>query len=189
MKKTQEKDVQTNPIDLNLFNIPPPVSNIPLINSSLINSEKPNEDAIVPPAPVPLVTGIPPPPPPLFPTMSGGPPPPPPFPMGAGPPPPPPFPTMSGGPPPPPPPPFQTAPGGPPPPPSAPGFAMGPPKTTIVGLSALVDSIPKPKNKLRRLQWKKLPQTILSKTLTLKSSVPSLKFRYESILVRSEQNS
>jgi hypothetical protein len=62
-----------------------------------------------------------------------------------------------------PPPPLSGA-GGPPPPP---GFPGAPPlaqfgnKPTVAGLSALVDSIPKPKGKVRRLQWKKLPQTIL----------------------------
>jgi hypothetical protein len=95
------------------------------------------------PPPPPSGTGGPPPPP-------GGPPPPPP-PLGVPPPPPPPPPL--GGPPP------------PPPPPGLPGVApsaLFDAKPSIVGLSALVDSIPKPKGKVRRLQWKKLPQTILS---------------------------
>ena len=74
---------------------------------------------------------------------------PPPPPVGLPPPPPP-----LGGPPPPPPPP-----GGPPPPPLS-GAPF--PAASIVGLSALVDSVPKPKGKVRRIQWTKLPQTILS---------------------------
>ena len=109
-------------------------------------------------------TGVPPPPPP---------PPPPPLPLplqaseGFGvpppPPPPPPPPGNLGMPPPPPPPPGNL--GMPPPPPGLPGSApilsFGA-KPSLVGLSALLDSIPKPKGKVRRLQWKKLPQTVLS---------------------------
>ncbi len=95
------------------------------------------------------------------------------------PPPPPPLPadlhTTSSGAPPPPPPPFPNDmrtgssaippppgfPGAPPLPPGLPGAQFGN-KLSVVGLSALLDSIPKPKGKVRRLQWKKLPQTILS---------------------------
>jgi hypothetical protein len=115
-----------------------------------------------PPLPVELqtTTTVPPPPPPPLPAdlqtapSVVPPPPPPPFPTGmqAGsstiPPPPPP--NSTGGPPP------------PPPPPGAPSLGQFGNKTSTVGLSALVDSIPKPKGKVRRLQWKKLPQTILS---------------------------
>ncbi|CAF4350607.1 unnamed protein product, partial [Adineta steineri] len=106
----------------------------------------------------------------------GGIPPPPPLPssgFGGVPPPPPPPPLPSSGfggvPPPPPPPPG--LPGAPPPPPPPSGFpgAPAPPmlaqfgnNTSTTGLSALVDSIPKPKGQVRRLQWKKLPQTILA---------------------------
>ena len=59
--------------------------------------------------------------------------------------------------------------GVPPPPPPPPNFSglsgsagPGEDKKSTAAWSALVNSIPKPKNKLRRLQWKKLPQTILS---------------------------
>ncbi|CAF0997782.1 unnamed protein product [Rotaria magnacalcarata] len=73
-------------------------------------------------------------------------------------------------PPPPPPPPPNFLGGGPPPPPPPPGFLgmASPPSlgqlagnSSVTGLSVLVDSIPKPKGKLRRLQWKKLAHTIL----------------------------
>jgi hypothetical protein len=118
----------------------------------------------------------PPPPPPPFPAhMQAGssaiPPPPPPPPGGFGIPPAPPGGPGGPPPPPPPPPPLPGGSGGPPPPPPLPGGPGGLPPPppgqfgnigSIAGLSALVDSIPKPKGKLRRLQWKKLPQTILS---------------------------
>ncbi|CAF4543106.1 unnamed protein product, partial [Rotaria magnacalcarata] len=74
-------------------------------------------------------------------------------------------------PPPPPPPPPNFLGGGPPPPPPPPGFLgmASPPSlgqlagnSSVTGLSVLVDSIPKPKGKLRRLQWKKLAHTILA---------------------------
>ncbi|CAF1967434.1 unnamed protein product [Rotaria magnacalcarata] len=74
-------------------------------------------------------------------------------------------------PPPPPPPPPNFLGGGPPAPPPPPGFLgmASPPSlgqlagnSSVTGLSVLVDSIPKPKGKLRRLQWKKLAHTILA---------------------------
>jgi hypothetical protein len=140
--------------------------------SMLINTEKPidtqpptnkstvSERAPPPPPRLPMelqtTPTVPPPPPLPADLQTAPPPPPPPFPadMQAGsstiPPPPPPPPSSAGGPPP------------PPPPPGAPPLGQFGNKTSVVGLSALVDSIPKPKGKVRRLQWKKLPQTILS---------------------------
>ncbi|CAF0948549.1 unnamed protein product [Rotaria sp. Silwood1] len=103
-------------------------------------------------------TEVPPPPPPPLPGFLGGSPPPPP--------PPPPLPGFLGG-----SPPQPGFLGGPPPPPPPPGFPGGLPPSTleqsggkpsVAGLSNLVDSIPKPKGKVRRLQWKKLPQTIIT---------------------------
>ncbi|CAF1232895.1 unnamed protein product [Adineta ricciae] len=109
---------------------------------------QPPSSAIPPPPPLPSgLGGTPPPPPPPLPSGLGGTPPPPPPPLPSG---------LGGTPPPPPPPPGVA--GAPMPP--APGglnFEMG-----LAGLSALVDNIPKPKNQLRRLQWKKLPTTILT---------------------------
>lgn len=192
-KKTTERAVQTDPLIVPppVANVPIPpetgTSTVTLTNShplpDLINSQKPKDIPARPPVDIDLQTthavtsraALPPPPPPPFPeelkaTSStigssvlpppmngpGGPPPPPP---------PPPFPVelqtnwscMA----PPPPPPLPSGPGGPPPPPPAPGQMSVKPST--VGLSVLVDSIPKPKGKLRRLQWKKLPQTILGR--------------------------
>jgi hypothetical protein len=106
----------------------------------LINTEKPV--GAQPPSAEPSISKVAPPPPPPLPSGTGGPPPPPPLPPSGT--------------------------GRPPPPPLPPGFPGAVPsapfgtKPSIVGLSALVDSIPKPKGKVRRLQWKKLPQTILS---------------------------
>lgn len=158
-----EKSVQTDPIAQPDTKTTTPVHHI-LGSLAPIPIEKPTESPLdsgliktvtsvnILPAPnQPDSVIVTPPPPfggssPLPPPTSGGPPPPPPF---GGPPPPPPF----GGPPPPPPP------GGLPPPPPL-GAPL--PSTSIAGLSALVDGIPKPKCQVRRLQWKKLPQAILS---------------------------
>jgi hypothetical protein len=144
-----------------------------LFNSILINTQNPIPTQLLPIGPGPPVLpenlqqtpAVTPPPPPADLQATATPP------SGIGGPPPPPPPGFQGGPPPPPPPPpppgFQ---GGPPPPPP-PGFPGAPPppslgqfgnKQSVGGLSALVDSIPKPTGKVRRLQWKKLPQTILS---------------------------
>ncbi|CAF0869958.1 unnamed protein product [Rotaria sordida] len=132
---------------------PPLPANIQIDSSPIPISR--NGTKIPPPPPFP--GGLLPPPPPPLPGFSGGPSPPlpPSFPGGLPPPPPPPLPDFSGRPPPPPPPP--------------PGFLGRPPplgqfsgKAPVAGLSVLVDSIPKPKGKVRRLQWKKLPQTILA---------------------------
>ena len=158
-----EKSVQTDPIpqpDTNITTAPhhilgplaPTPSEKPTEhppNSGLINTVISVNVQPPPIQPDPIKATLPPPPPfgglPPSPPAFGGPPPPPPF---GGPPPPPP----PGGLPPPPP-------GGlPPPPPS--GAPL--PSTSTAGLSALVDSIPKPKGQVRRLQWKKLPQAILS---------------------------
>ncbi|CAF2466390.1 unnamed protein product [Rotaria sp. Silwood2] len=124
---------------------PPPPSLLPInvqADSSPISTSRSGAE-VPPPAPPNISGGIPPPPPPPLPGFLGGPPPPPPLPPG-----------FLGGPP-PPPPGFL---GGPPPPPLG-QFGDKPP---AVGRSILVDSIPKPKGKMRRLQWKKLPQTILT---------------------------
>ncbi|CAF4385405.1 unnamed protein product, partial [Rotaria sp. Silwood2] len=127
---------------------PPPPSLLPInvqADSSPISTSRSGAE-VPPPAPPNISGGIPPPPPPPPPGFLGGPPPPPPLPPG-----------FLGGP--------------PPPPPLPPGFLGGPPppplgqfgdKPPAVGRSILVDSIPKPKGKMRRLQWKKLPQTILT---------------------------
>ncbi|CAF0934322.1 unnamed protein product [Rotaria sordida] len=129
---------------------PPLPANIQIDSSPIPISR--NGTKIPPPPPFPR--GLLPPPPPPLPGFSGGPSPPlpPSFPGGLPPPPPPPLPDFSGRPPPPP-----------------PGFLGRPPplgqfsgKAPVAGLSVLVDSIPKPKGKVRRLQWKKLPQTILA---------------------------
>ncbi|CAF0789390.1 unnamed protein product [Rotaria sordida] len=128
---------------------PPLPANIQIDSSPIPISR--NGTKIPPPPPFP--GGLLPPPPPPLPGFSGGPSPPlpPSFPGGLPPPPPPPLPDFSGRPPPP------------------PGFLGRPPplgqfsgKAPVAGLSVLVDSIPKPKGKVRRLQWKKLPQTILA---------------------------
>ncbi|CAF3576102.1 unnamed protein product [Rotaria socialis] len=134
------------------------ISTSKLINTQLPSSES-SVSVTVPtssfPADLQATTSVitlpphPPPPPPPPPNFLGGAPPPPP-------PPPPNF--LGGGPPPPP----------PPPPPGFLGMASPPPlgqlagNSSITGLSVLVDSIPKPKGKLRRLQWKKLAHTILT---------------------------
>ena len=114
--------------------------------------------------------GMPPPPPPL-PASSGGPPlsplllghsgGPPPG-SGGGPPPPPPPPGSGGGPPPPPPPPGSG--GGPPPPPPGPGGGPPPPPSkglSLFGKSAATAATPgsalKPSQKLRKVNWSKLP--------------------------------
>lgn len=99
-----------------------------------------------PPAPPPLPPGIPPPPPPpppLPPSMNGSPPP---------------------GPPPPPPPPPPLLPGGPPPPPPPPGGLTPPTKTPEASAPARCETIklpqqstPKPKNKMKSLNWTKIP--------------------------------
>ena len=155
-------DLQTTPI---VVSSPSP----PLLPVDMQASSS----AISPPPPsLPSSVGESPPPPPLPSAFQGGPPPPPPLPpafQGGPPPPPPPLPPgFQGGPPPPPPPP-SGFPGAPPPPPGLPGapqFGQFGSKPSVAGLSALVDGIPKPKGKLRRLQWKKLPQTILSMSYT-----------------------
>lgn len=144
-----EKSVQTDPISQPDKNMTAPTHQI-LGPIAPMPSEKPTER---PPNSglINTVVSVNVPPPPIRPDPVKAPPPPPPF--GGLPPPPPPPPPPFGGPPPPPPP------GGlPPPPPS--GAPL--PPTSIAGLSALVDSIPKPKGQVRRLQWKKLPQAILS---------------------------
>jgi hypothetical protein len=137
-------------------------------------STKPAVSKAVPPPPSPRTANLQtapstvPPPPPLPADLQTAPsavPPPPPLPADLQ--------TAPSGVPPPPPPPLPAdmqigSSGIPPPPPPPPGFPGAPPpvhfgnKPSVAGLSALVDSIPKPKGKVRRLQWKKLPQTILS---------------------------
>ncbi|XP_060063512.1 uncharacterized protein LOC132543969 [Ylistrum balloti] len=84
------------------------------------------------------------------------PPPPPPVPGGAPPPPPPPPPGIGGAPPPPPPMPGMPAvPGAPPPPPS---FNMkGPNARNGVTIKLPQQNVPKPKTKMRSLQWQKIP--------------------------------
>ncbi|CAF0774445.1 unnamed protein product [Adineta steineri] len=140
-------------MQVNSPNIPPPP---PFPGNMQVNSSN------IPPPPLPSsgFGGIPP-PPPLPSSGFGGVPPPPPPPLpssgfGGAPPPPPPPPGLPGAPPPPPPPPsgFPGA-------PAPPILAQFGNNTSTTGLSALVDSIPKPKGQVRRLQWKKLPQTIL----------------------------
>ncbi|GAM18201.1 hypothetical protein SAMD00019534_013760, partial [Acytostelium subglobosum LB1] len=87
---------------------------------------------------------------------TGGPPPPPPPPMmGGGPPPPPPPPPMMGGGPPPPPPPFG---GGPPPPP-------GPKMGGVGSAPAPKFNIAKPSNKVKQLQWTKIPHRKVGETI------------------------
>jgi hypothetical protein len=117
-----------------------------------------------PPPPPPGGDGGPPPPPPP-PGGMGGPPPPPPPPGGDGGPPPPPPPPGMGGPPGPPPPPGMGGPPGPPPPPGMggppppPGMG-GPPPPGPPGLKAGAPKKRpevKPKQKVRGLQWTKLP--------------------------------
>ena len=144
-----EKSVQTDALPQVDTNVAAPVRPILTIPTSTplekptelppstesINTEKFVNDQPPVTQPDPIQASLPPPPPPA---TSGPPPPPPP----------------PGGPPPPPPPP-----GGPPPPPPLGGPL---PSASIAGLSVLVDSVPKPKGKLRRLQWTKLPPTILS---------------------------
>ncbi|XP_033742785.1 mucin-5AC-like isoform X2 [Pecten maximus] len=84
------------------------------------------------------------------------PPPPPPVPGGAPPPPPPPPPGIGGAPPPPPPVPgMPSVPGAPPPPPS---FNMkGPNARNGVTIKLPQQNVPKPKTKMRSLQWQKIP--------------------------------
>ncbi|XP_041454485.1 inverted formin-2-like isoform X2 [Lytechinus variegatus] len=124
---------------------------------------------IPPPPPLPGGPGIPPPPPPPPPPgmggavpppppFTGGVPPPPPLPGGAPPPPPPPFP--GGGVP--PPPPFPG--GGPPPPPPIGGMGVprppGPPGMSLfsaVGVANAASGPPKPKKKMRTVNWSKIP--------------------------------
>ena len=191
-KKTTERAMQTDLLIIPppVANVPIPpktaATTVTLTNShplpDLINSQKPMDIPPRPPVDIDLQStsavstraALPPPPPP-FPeelkttssTIGSSVPPPPMNGLGGPPPPPPPPPfptelqTNSSGMAPPPPPPLPSGPGGPPPPPPAPGQMLVKPST--VGLSVLVDSIPKPKGKLRRLQWKKLPQTILGR--------------------------
>ncbi|CAF0749120.1 unnamed protein product [Rotaria sordida] len=146
-----EKSIDNKSPSNELFVRPPLPANIQIDSSPIPISR--NGTKIPPPPPFP--GGLLPPPPPPLPGFSGGPSPPlpPSFPGGLPPPPPPSLPDFSGRPPPPPP----------------PGFLGRPPplgqfsgKAPVAGLSVLVDSIPKPKGKVRRLQWKKLPQTILA---------------------------
>lgn len=95
--------------------------------------------------------GAPPPPPPPPPPGGGPPPPPPPPPPGGMMPPPPPPPPSIGGPPPPPPPAF----GAPPPPLAVPNQPSIDPELKKLRLPQL--EIPKPKSKMRTLNWVKLP--------------------------------
>ncbi|KAI9224826.1 hypothetical protein BC828DRAFT_372434 [Blastocladiella britannica] len=135
-------------------------------------------------------SGPPPPPPPPPPPMMGGdgtlrvgmgpppPPPPPPPPMmgGGGPPPPPPPPPMMGGPrigggPPPPPPPPPMMGGGPPPPPPPPGMGGPPPPPGMGGFPGFPTPVPRrvrkysPKVTLKQLQWDKIPDMTVRKTI------------------------
>ncbi|XP_072171506.1 inverted formin-2-like [Diadema setosum] len=123
-----------------------------------------------PPPPLPGGMGVPPPPPP--PGLPGAPPPPPLPGMGGFVPPPPPLPGMGGGVPPPPPPPFPG--GGAPPPPPLPGGVPPPPPLggmgvprppappgmsvySVVGIANAVSAPPKPKKKMRAVNWSKIP--------------------------------
>ncbi|KAL7719842.1 Diaphanous protein [Entamoeba marina] len=142
----------------------------------------PGPGAPPPPPPPPGMAapgGPPPPPPPPGMAAPGGPPPPPPPPGMAAPggPPPPPPPGMGGPPPPPgmggpPPPPGM---GGPPPPPGMggppPPPGMGPPPPGMGGfqrpqvINGLVDSLPKPTDKIKSFMWQKLNDRVLGTTI------------------------
>ncbi|GAB1224347.1 hypothetical protein ENUP19_0194G0003 [Entamoeba nuttalli] len=116
----------------------------------------PGATSIPPPPPPPGATSIPPPPPP--PGATSVPPPPPPPGMPGMPPPPPP-PGMPGMPPPPPPP---GMPGMPPPPP---GFGFRPPGAPALKVQTTLSKLKQPKNKLKAVQWQKIPERQLTNTI------------------------
>lgn len=136
MKQFSAKETQTDSEYVQKESPPVPA---PLLINSNRSAEEPSKVNPPPPPPPPPLLGnafsLPPPPPPPMLLSGGGPPPPPPMSMPVG--------------------------GGPPPLPGS--FMSGPPKLSAAGLSVLLDKIPKPKNTMRRLQWKKLTENILSK--------------------------
>ncbi|EKE41771.1 diaphanous protein, putative [Entamoeba nuttalli P19] len=137
----------------------------------------PGASSVPPPPPPPGASSIPPPPPP--PGASSVPPPPPP-PGASSVPPPPPPPGMPGMPPPPPPPgmpgmppPPPGMPGMPPPPPGMPGMPPPPPggfgfRPAAPVINGLVDTLPKPKSKVKNFMWQKMNDKNLSGTLFTK---------------------
>eukprot|EP01116_Phalansterium_solitarium_P017252 TRINITY_DN419_c0_g2_i2.p1 TRINITY_DN419_c0_g2~~TRINITY_DN419_c0_g2_i2.p1 ORF type:complete len:1136 (-),score=432.75 TRINITY_DN419_c0_g2_i2:123-3530(-) len=158
----------------------------------------PSADFAPPPPPPPAPSnGVAPPPPPPPMSDGGPPPPPPPPPPGAGPPPPPPPP---GGPPPPPPPPGAgpppppPPPGGPPPPPPPgglpPPLPPGGPRSAaaVGGVAGLpIKPVIKPKLKLKRFNWTKLPNSKIPGTVWIECKDVSLdEDQFESTFVAKE---
>ncbi|XP_043930278.1 inverted formin-2 isoform X2 [Protopterus annectens] len=147
-----------------------------------------------PPPPLPGMGGMPPPPPPPpLPGMGGMPPPPPPPPLpGMGgmppPPPPPPLPGMGGMPPPPPPPPLLGMGGIPPPPPPLPMSGIPPPPPLGMSSGEVVPQVAftlgwskplpfkstrHPSQRMKKLNWQKLPANVLSENQSLWASLKS----------------
>ncbi|XP_033631464.1 inverted formin-2-like isoform X2 [Asterias rubens] len=140
---------------------PPPPPPLPGMGGAPPPPPLPGMGGAPPPPPLPGMGGAPPPPP--LPGM-GGVPPPPPLPGMGGAPPPPPLPGMGGAPPPPPLPGMGGAPappplpgmGGPPPPPPPGGFVRA--ASLPVQYGTPPPTAPKPKVKLKILNWSKIPQ-------------------------------